>query len=208
MSALAVNKDAELPIAQAGLGAAAERYARLTLRKSEQTQATYLSTYRRFAEWLSHQTGHPDPPPATLTADAVAAYISELETRKAAATVKKERAAINRLAKYLHTLGAIDATEILMIEGSRAAAQPRRRDALDAATWKRVKDGARAATSRPARTHLESCRASRPGADPRARSDGARLGGGTGADDRFDRPKAGGWRHAMADRVRQGRQDT
>ena len=88
MSALAVNKDAELPIAQAGLGAAAERYARLTLRKSEQTQATYLSTYRRFAEWLSHQTGHPDPPPATLTADAVAAYISELETRKAAATVR------------------------------------------------------------------------------------------------------------------------
>ena len=144
MSALAVTPDAEPPIAQAGLGAAAERYARLTLRKSEQTQATYLSTYRRFAEWLSHQTGHPDPPPATLTADAVAAYISELETRKAAATVKKERAAINRLAKYLHTLGAIDATEILMIEGSRAAGQPRRRDALDAATWKRVKDGARA----------------------------------------------------------------
>ena len=126
MSALAVTADAELPIAQAGLGAAAERYARLTLRKSEQTQATYLSTYRRFADWLSHQTGHPDPPPATLTADAVAAYISELETRKAAATVKKERTAINRLAKYLHTLGAIDATQILMIEGSRAAAQPRR----------------------------------------------------------------------------------
>lgn len=129
MSALAVTADAELPIAQAGLGAAAERYARLTLRKSEQTQATYLSTYRRFADWLSHQTGHPDPPPATLTADAVAAYISELETRKAAATVKKERTAINRLAKYLHTLGAIDATQILMIEGSRAAAQPRRRRA-------------------------------------------------------------------------------
>jgi hypothetical protein len=44
----------------------------------------------------------------------------------------------------LHTLGAIDATEILMIEGTRGAAQPRRRDALDAATWKRVKDAARA----------------------------------------------------------------
>ena len=144
MSALAVSADAELPIAQPGLGAAAERYARLTLRKSEQTQVTYLSTYRRFAAWLSHHTGHPDPPPAALTADAVAAYITELETRKAPATVKKERAAINRLAKYLHTLGAIDATEILMIEGSRAAAQPRHRDALDAATWKRVKDAARA----------------------------------------------------------------
>ena len=31
-----------------------------------------------------------------------------------------------------------------MIEGTRGAAQPRRRDALDAATWKRVKDAARA----------------------------------------------------------------
>ena len=59
-------------------------------------------------------------------------------------TVKKERAAINRLAKYLHTLGAIDATEILMIEGSRGGAHPRRRDALDALTWKRVRDVARA----------------------------------------------------------------
>ena len=58
MSALAVTPDAELPIARAGLGAAAERYARLTLRKSEQTQATYLSTYRRFAEWLSRQPVH------------------------------------------------------------------------------------------------------------------------------------------------------
>ena len=144
MSALAVSGDAELPIAQAGLGAAAERYARLTLRKSEQTQATYLSTYGRFAAWLSGHTGDPDPPAAALTADAVAAYMTELETRTAAATVKKERAAITRLAKYLHTLGAIDATEILMIEGSRAAAQPRHRDALDAATWKRVKDAARA----------------------------------------------------------------
>ena len=58
--------------------------------------------------------------------------------------MKKERAAINRLAKYLHTLGAIDATEILMIEGTRAGVRPRRRDALDTLTWKRVKDLARA----------------------------------------------------------------
>lgn len=144
MSALAVSADAELAVAQPGLAAAAEWYARLTLRKSEQTQATYLSTYRRFAIWLSHHTGHPDPPPAALTTDAVAAYITELETRKAAATAKKEHAAINRLANYLHTLGGIDATEILMIAGSRAAARPRRRDPLDAATWKRVKDNVRA----------------------------------------------------------------
>ncbi|MBV9197301.1 MAG: tyrosine-type recombinase/integrase [Solirubrobacterales bacterium] len=144
MSALPALADVQAPVAPGGLGAAAERYARLMLRKSAQTQATYMSTYRRFADWLAHRTGQPDPPPAAVTADIVAAYISELEARKAPATVKKERAAINRLAKYLHTVGAIDATEILMIEGSRAPVQPRRRDALDAATWKRVKDAARA----------------------------------------------------------------
>ncbi len=144
MSALPAPIETQAPVIQAGLGAAAERHARLTLRKSAQTQATYMSTYRRFAGWLVDHTGHPDPPPAALTADVVAAYVIELEARRAPATVKKERAAINRLAKYLHKLGAIDATEILMIEGSRTGAQPRRRDALDAMTWKRVKDVARA----------------------------------------------------------------
>jgi site-specific recombinase XerD len=144
MSALPAPRIDQTPGPQAGLGAAAERYARLTLRKSAQTQATYMSAYRRFAGWLTERTGHPDPPPAALTADVVAAYVTELEARKAPATVKKERAALNRLARYLHTLGAIDATEILMIEGSRGGAQPRRHDALDAATWKRVKDAARA----------------------------------------------------------------
>ena len=127
VSALPAPIDAEAPVTQAGLGAAAERYARLTLRKSAQTQATYMSTYRRFAGWLADHTGHPDPPPAALTADAVAAYITELERGRAPATVKKERAAINRLARYLHTLGAIDATEILIDDrgvasGSTAAA--------------------------------------------------------------------------------------
>jgi integrase len=144
MSALPAPADAQASVAQTGLGEAAERYARLTLRKSAQTQATYMSAYRRFAGWLAEWTGHPDPPPAALTADVVAAYITELEALKAPATVKKERAALNRLARYLHTLGAIDATEILMIEGSRGGVQPRRRDALDALAWRRVKDVARA----------------------------------------------------------------
>jgi hypothetical protein len=124
VSALPVPADVGAPVTQTGLGAAAERYARLTLRKSAQTQATYMSTYRRFAAWLAEQSGHPDPPPAALTADVVADYITELERKRAPATVKKERAAINRLTKYLHTVGAIDATEILMIEGSRGGAQP------------------------------------------------------------------------------------
>jgi hypothetical protein len=105
MSALPVLADVQAPVTPAGLGAAAERYAQLTLRKSAQTQATYMSTYRRFAGWLADHTGHPDPPPAALTADVVASYVTELEARCAPATVKKERAAINRLARYLHTLG-------------------------------------------------------------------------------------------------------
>jgi len=69
--------------------------------------------------------------------------MTELETHKAAATVTKERAAIPAR-EVRADARAIDATAILMIEVSRAAVQPRRRDALDAATWKRVKDAARA----------------------------------------------------------------
>ncbi len=89
----------------AELGAAAARFARLSLRKSDQTKATYLSSYRRFAVWLATYSGVPDPPPAALTADAVAAYVTELEATRAPATAKKERAALNRLARYLHALG-------------------------------------------------------------------------------------------------------
>ena len=89
MSALPAPRIDQTPGPQAGLGAAAERYARLTLRKSAQTQATYMSTYRRFVGWLADHTGHPDPPSAALTADVVAAYVTELEARRAPVTVKK-----------------------------------------------------------------------------------------------------------------------
>ena len=129
------------------LGAAAVRFAELSLRKSEQTKATYLSSYRRFAAWLAEYSGEPDPPPRALTADAVAAYVGELARHKAPATVKKERSAINRLARYLHTLGAIDATEILMIEGSRSDGRQRRCEALSRERWEQVKDAARARTT-------------------------------------------------------------
>jgi hypothetical protein len=125
----------------AGLGAAAERFARLSLRKSKQTKATYESSYRRFAAWLAeHHHGTealararareepmPQAPLSAFTVDALAAYLDELEATRAPATVKKERAALNRLAKYLHTLGVIDATEILLIEGSRGAGAERKR---------------------------------------------------------------------------------
>ena len=174
MSALPAPRIDQTPGPQAGLGAAAERYARLTLRKSAQTQATYMSTYRRFVGWLADHTGHPDPPSAALTADVVAAYVTELEARRAPVTVKKERAAINRLARYLHTLGAIDATEIVMIEGSRAGAQPRRRDALDAVTWKRVKDVARARLHQGPRGRTTLASKWVTGSRPRRRCQGER----------------------------------
>ena len=48
-----------------------------------------------------------------------------------------------------------------MIEGSRAGAQPRRRDALDALTWKRVKDVARARMHQGPRGRTSSAAAHR-----------------------------------------------
>ncbi|MDQ3881465.1 MAG: tyrosine-type recombinase/integrase [Chloroflexota bacterium] len=139
------------------LGAAAERFARTTLRKSAHTQRTYASAYARFTAWLADYTKANDPPLSAFTADALAAYLDDLEEKKVPATVKKERAALNRLAKYLHTLGAIDATEILMVETAGLKDATTSRDALDAATYERVKTLARARLVRSARM-----RASRP----------------------------------------------
>jgi hypothetical protein len=89
MSALSAPCIDRAPGPEAGLGAAADRYARLTLRKSVQTQATYMSAYRRFAGWLAEQTGHPDPSPAALTADVLAAYITELQAGRRPMTAQQ-----------------------------------------------------------------------------------------------------------------------
>ena len=129
--------------AESELGAAAERFARLALRSSPQTQRTYRSIYGRFAAWLGEQAGGPAAPTA-FTADALAAYLDAREQECSTATVKKERAALNKLARYLHTLGAIDATEILMVAGPRRiVGEATERDALDEQTWRRVKQLAR-----------------------------------------------------------------
>lgn len=129
----------------AAFGTAAERFARTTLRKSEQTQRTYAGAYRRFGAWLAIHTDTPAPPITAFTADALAAYLDELEDHgRSPGTVKKERAALNRLAKYLHTVGAINATAILLVESSTIDDRARTRDALDADTWARVKAVARA----------------------------------------------------------------
>lgn len=143
--------DVELPraprspeLVDVGLGAAADRFARNTLRKSAQTQRTYLSVYRRFADHLAAQTGESAPGPAALTADAVASYLDALETQgRSPATVRKERAALNRLTRHLQLIGAIDRTtalEILDVEASTTRGTPQVRPALDEVRWLRVKD--------------------------------------------------------------------
>ena len=135
-------------VAPAALGAAAERFARNTLRKSAQTRRTYLSVYTRFAAHLAAITGLEHPSPGTFSADAVASYLDALEARgRSKATVRKERAALNRLARHLLLIGAIEqrvALEILDVEASTTTGRPRQRPALDAATWQRVKDRAAA----------------------------------------------------------------
>ncbi len=91
-------EDASPPAAPASaLGAAAGRFARNTLRKSKQTQRTYLSVYSRFAAHLAALTGVKDPPPSALSSDVVASYLNMLEAQgRSMATVRKERAALNR----------------------------------------------------------------------------------------------------------------
>jgi len=59
--------------------------------------------------------------------------------------VRKERAALNRLTRYLQLVGAIDHTtalEILDVEAITVSGRPRQRPALDEARWQRVKDRA------------------------------------------------------------------
>lgn len=140
--------DVALPALPTGLGPAAEHFARNTLRKSKQTQRTYLSVYGRFTAHLAKVTGVDDPPPAALTADAVASYLDVLEAQgRSPATVRKERAALNRLTRYLQLVGAIDQTtalEILDVEAVTISGRPRQRPALDEATWRAVKDRAAA----------------------------------------------------------------
>jgi len=135
-------------VAPAALGAAAERFGRNSLRKSAQTRRTYLSVYTRFAAHLAALNGVADPPPSAFTADAVASYLDALEAQgRSKATVRKERAALNRLARHLLLVGAIEqraALEILDVEASTTTGRPRQRPALDEVSWQRVKDRAAA----------------------------------------------------------------
>lgn len=143
------------------LGSAAARFARIMLRHSEDTQRTYSGVYRRFAAFVADRDGVDEAPIQAFTADALADYLDAREDAGAApSTVKKDRAALNSLAKYLHTIGAIDATEILMVPVAvDTDAEIDKRDALDEQTWRRVKAAARARLAPGPRA-----RASRPAA--------------------------------------------
>ena len=143
MTELTVLEPAETVIEAGELGVAAERFARLALRSSPQTQRTYRSVYGRFTAWLTAHSGGPVTP-AAFTADTLAGYLDLREQQASSATVKKERAALNKLARYLHTIGAIDATELLMVAGPRhLGGDAGMRDSLDELTWRRVKQIAR-----------------------------------------------------------------
>lgn len=128
---------------RAGLGPAAERFTNVMLRKSAETQRTYRLVYERFTRWLIERTGQANPPLEAFTADALSAYLDHLEQTLAPATVRKDRAALNRLAKYLQMIGAVDATEILMVETVKVDESDQIRDALTEEEWARVKAVAR-----------------------------------------------------------------
>jgi hypothetical protein len=85
--------------------------------------------YHRFAAHLADQVGHPNPGPDAMTADTLAGYLDALEGQgRSKATVRKERAALNRLTRHLQLIGTIDQTtalEILDVEASTQTGQAR-----------------------------------------------------------------------------------
>lgn len=64
-----IATDVALPALPPGLGPAAERFARNTLRKSKQTTAPICRLYSRFTTYLAAVSGLADPPRSMLTAE-------------------------------------------------------------------------------------------------------------------------------------------
>lgn len=73
--------------------------------------------------------------------------MEQLESRCSPSTVKKERAALRKLARYLHQLHLVDATVILMVEIPTVKDLAPPRVGLDRETWERVLAVARARLS-------------------------------------------------------------
>jgi site-specific recombinase XerD len=133
------------------LSAEAQRAARVLMRKSPETQRTYIGTYERFAGWLANRDGVEVAAVSAFTSKAFVGYLDELEERCSPTTVKKERAALRKLARYLHQLQLIDATVILMVEIPTISDSAPTRQGLDRAAWEAVLTVARSRLTASAR---------------------------------------------------------
>src|SRR5437764_9585632 len=81
------------------LSVEAERVVRVLMRRSPATQRTYGGIYERFASWLADREGVAQAPVAAFSSQAFVGYLDELERRSSPSTVKKERAALRKLAR-------------------------------------------------------------------------------------------------------------
>ena len=143
------------------LSVEAEHAARVMMRKSPATQRTYQGIYERFAGWLAHRDGGVQAPVGAFTSETLIGYLEQLEERCSPATVKKERAALRKLARYLHQLGLIDATVVLMVEIPTVTDIAPARRGLDRASWERVLTVARARLAGSARARCSPHTAAR-----------------------------------------------
>ena len=114
------------------------------MRKSPATQRTYRGIYERFAGWLSEHEGAAPASVDAFTPEALVDYLDGLERRCSMSTVKKERAALRKLARHLHQVGLIDATVILMVEIPTVHDTAPARQGLDRQAWEQVLTVARA----------------------------------------------------------------
>jgi hypothetical protein len=153
------------------LSVEAQHAVRVTMRKSPETQRTYTGIYDRFAGWLADREAVGEVPASAFTSGAFVAYLERLEERCSPSTVKKERAALRKLARYLHQLGLIDATVILMVEIPTVTELAPARRGLDRGGWEAVLTVARARLASSARALLvaDGCAGSGVDPDPRRR---------------------------------------
>ncbi len=177
---------------QPRLSIEADRAARVLMRKSPETQRTYQGIYARFAGWLAERDGIAEASTGAFTAEAFVAYLDEREAVAAPSTIKKERAALRKLAKYLHQLGLIDATVILMVDIPTVTDTAPARQGLDKDAWERVLAHAREARRLRPVAVLAADRRTGSRADRGARRRRAALRGGPHAARRPVRPRVTG----------------
>jgi hypothetical protein len=151
------------------------------MRRSPETPRTYRGIDTRFATWLAEREQVEAVSIGACSSEALVAYLHQLEARCCPATVKKERAALRKLARYLHQLGLLDVTVILMIEIPTETASTLARQGLDQDSWERVLMIARARLAGSARTLLAGCGVQGSCSGPGARWCGPALARGPSA---------------------------